>query len=219
VTGLAQQRARAVSSRGRRHTAFAMPRWLQRASGAERGRPTSHGTLAGSAGRPCAVRLVAWRRARPRAQRPCTLRPALCWASRAGSRPYRASRVGVTWAAPPPRLALPGARHPCSGVCAEDGTRGQRRCAGAATTLRRLCTRRHRGARTASSVGGRHVGAPGDGNAASTRGQGWTALGLQDGGKNWTKSALRERRSLDNGGPHKGWAWVQLPTSVALSGV
>jgi hypothetical protein len=203
-----------------------MPLVLQRASGAARGSPPSHWTLAGYAWIPCAVMLVAWRRARPSAQRPFPLSPALGWDSRSGSRTYSDRQGGLTWAAPPPRLARTGARHPFRCFCAEDGTRGQRRVSVAATTLRRLGTRRHRGARTSLRVGCRHVGAPVDGNEDSTRCQGWTALGLQYGGKKWGKSALRESLSLDNGGPHTCWAstgtecglgtlaWLPPPTTA-----
>src|SRR5206468_10471986 len=119
-------------------------------------------------------------------------------------------------AAPPPRLARTGARHPCSRLFAEDGTRAQRSCSVAATTLRRLCTRRHRGERTSLRVWWSHVGAPGDGHADSTRGQGWTALGLKDSGKKWAQSALRERWSLDHGGPHKGWAAFHVGRGLSL---
>src|SRR5262245_37684968 len=160
-----------------------MPLLLQSASGAARVSPPSHWTLSGEACRPCSVLLVAWRRARPRAQRPCTLSPALGWDRRSGSRTYSARRVEVTCAAPPPSLERPGARHPCSCCLASDGTRVQRSCEGAETTLRRLCTRRHRGERTSIRVWCRHGGAPVDGNEARPRCQGWTALGLKYGGK------------------------------------
>jgi hypothetical protein len=114
LTVLAQQLARAVYSMFRRQTAFAMPMLLQSSSGAERVSPTSHWTLSGYTWIPCSVMLVALRRERPRAQRPFTLRPSLCLAIRSGSRTYSDSRVGVTWAAPPPSLELTGERTPFS---------------------------------------------------------------------------------------------------------
>ena len=84
--------------------------------------------------------------------------------------------------------------------------RVQRRVSGAEHYANTLCHRHPDGGRPASSVGCRHVGAPADGKEDSTRCQRRTTLGLKHSGKKWEKSALRESRSLDNGGPHKGSA-------------
>jgi hypothetical protein len=94
------------------------------------------------------------------------------------------SRVSLPCAAPPPSLALPGARHPCSHPFAEDGTRGQRSFEGVATPRSGLYTRRHRDERPSRRVWGSLVGAPANGHDDRTRCQRRTTLRRNPSGKN-----------------------------------
>jgi hypothetical protein len=149
--------------------------------------PPSHWPLAGRACMACSVVPMARRRARGGAPRPSPLSPALCLDIRSGSAPYGERHGRWTCAAPPPSLRLPGERMPFSRLFAEDGTRGQRSFSVAEPTLRRLCTRRHRGERTSIRVWCSHVGALVDGNKARTRCQGRMTLGLNPSGKNLAK--------------------------------
>jgi hypothetical protein len=87
--------------------------------------PTSPWTTMGGAAGGGAGRTQVRRRARSGAQRPVPLSPALCLARRSGSALDGDRRGGLTWAAPPPPLALTGARFPLRLLWAEDGTRGQ----------------------------------------------------------------------------------------------
>jgi hypothetical protein len=128
---LVQTRARAVSDRLKRTTA------VDRATCC---RPSRHRAGAPGASRaPHELRLPS---ARPK---PCAAasgnaqvglgrvsrRPGPCVAPRAGSCRDDDRRQGVRWAAPPPPLALTGARDPCSQAFAEDGRRGPQYCAAA----------------------------------------------------------------------------------------
>ncbi len=146
-------------------------------SGAARLRPTSPWTTLGCAAGGCAVLTQGLRRARRGAHRPLTLSPSLCLDLRSGSARDGDSRGGWTCAAPPPRLALTGARWPFRLLFAADGTRGPSGCSVVAPTPRGRGTRRCRGERPSSSVWCRDVGAPASGNADGTRGQGRAALG------------------------------------------
>jgi hypothetical protein len=112
-------------------------------------------------------------------------------------------RVSLPCAAPPPRLRLPGERHPCSHPFAEDGTRVQRGFSVVETPRSGLDTRRHRDESTSRRVWCSPVGAPANGNEDRTRCQRRTTRRLHPSGKKWKKSAPRESLSLDNGGPHK----------------
>jgi hypothetical protein len=128
LTVLAHTLARAVDARCQRAPACPRQPVLQRASGAERRRPPPHGPMTGCAWRACAVLAGALRRARLRAPRPLPLRPTLGLDLRAGSALDGARCVGLTAAAPPPILALTGARMLGSPLLAEDGTRVPRCC-------------------------------------------------------------------------------------------
>jgi hypothetical protein len=73
---------------------------------------------------------------------------------------YRTRCQRLPWAAPPPRLHPHGKAWNVAPPCDEDGTRAPRCCAVAANRLRGCGTRHEHGERTASSVWGRHGGAP-----------------------------------------------------------
>jgi hypothetical protein len=147
-------------------------------------RLAAHWMTRGCASGWCAGRTPVLRRERRGAQRPLPLSPARCLALRSGSELDGASRGGVPWTAPPPRLARPGARVPLSLLLAEDGTRVPRGGEVVATAQSGCCTRRGSGERPARRVWCSDVGAPADGNADSSRGQGRTALSVTTAEKN-----------------------------------
>ena len=115
----------------------APPPWMGRTvfapQGAERVRPAPHATRQGCAGTRRTGRR-AWRRrgTRPSPSAPSPCAPRLAW-TRARARAEAAfERLRRAWAAPPPRLTLPGESSTRRQTFAEDGTRGRPAVEGAA---------------------------------------------------------------------------------------
>src|SRR6266446_161954 len=112
--------------------------------------------------------------------------------------------MGLTWAAPPPHLSLTGTCLACRHPLAEDGTMARLCFEAAEDNTPSLCTRHGDGDRASIRVWCRHhVSGPAQRHHVRTRGQRMTTPGPTRRKKVGT-SALRERLSLDNGGPHKG---------------